>query len=528
MRILTYRTTCFRMVAASSIATTLLISSLSIQAEKKYRIRTNSLQTHQVVPDKELLVTATEVVDSPHATYPGKLSFGYLMEQAFGKEKAPEIVHHWLLSWEYDFLLRDQTIKARKDVREKIILPWMKADGFEPGYNKEWKPNLANAPFNLLAVVNRMDMGANPESIPERNDPRRASSSNQQISPGFALPNQLPKGEVPVPSQSPQSRTNVYYGPSGIDSLAGEGRFIFGLTNHSGDAVGAGFTLILEYGLPANASREKLYQWAMDWHALGTHAQFDEKYIAALIEVTEGFTRRSAIVDGKVQGIAATQLLRIRTNDAVLGTTREFREFRLTRSNKLTPALLAGTPADIFFDTKTRENRALSRWLKDQEYNVLNNTPGNTNETDPNARADGALANIALPEKIKVGNRYVTVTTGASLVKDNDKGHHWDGRSLSEEMRRNFSMQSCTGCHCGETGTSYFHVAPRRNGEASLLSEFLDISGKEMRHKSPATRQRHSYQEIADRVKTLEAYLNPQMSRKEFKAIREKRKGRAH
>ena len=58
-----------------------------------------SLQDHEIVIDKELLITAVEVVDSPLAAYPGPWSFGHLMNEAFTKEKAPEVVSKWLHDW---------------------------------------------------------------------------------------------------------------------------------------------------------------------------------------------------------------------------------------------------------------------------------------------------------------------------------------------------------------------------------------------------------------------------------------------
>ena len=290
----------------------------------------------------------------------------------------------------------------------------------------------------------------------------------------------------------------------------GKGRIVFALLDEKGETLGDGFTLILEYGLPLKSGRESLYQWARDWHSLGEHEELDDEYVEALVKVTDGFTRRKEIKDGKTtDGLSVSQLLRIRTNDGALGEEREFREYRLTSANRLVPATLAGTPADEFFVERTRANRALSRWLKRQDIQPTD-TP---DLPDPDSRTiireAGAMANIGLPDSVALAGATYTIATGSSIVTGNDKKHHWDGRSISEEMRRNLSLQSCAGCHCGETGTAYFHIAPRKEGEAAPVSDFLNLKGKTLSQSSPAGGKRHRYEEIQDRVLCLEAYLNP-------------------
>jgi hypothetical protein len=64
---------------------------------KKYS--SQSFLTHEIVSEKELLITAPEVLDSNRSEYPGSWSFGSLMEGSFGKEKAPKIVVDWLREW---------------------------------------------------------------------------------------------------------------------------------------------------------------------------------------------------------------------------------------------------------------------------------------------------------------------------------------------------------------------------------------------------------------------------------------------
>ena len=526
-----------RLSLVALITATIIVPSI---ADQKFRVRSKSLQTHEISPEKELVIVSPTVVDSDEAQYPGRLSFGYLMEQAFGKEKAPQVVSDWLQSWETDYKIAGKVVKARPAVRKLIIDPWQKKDGFEPSSENIWEPNFANAPVQLLSVVNRMDMGVNPLRVPlTENVPitpeqsaatARLIANSRDIEPGFYYPDELPSQDSPF-SGNPFPSTNVYYSTmNGLDSRGGEGRLIFALLDEKGESLGEGFTLILEYGLSLESGRESLYQWARDWHSLGKHAEMNDDYVEALVKVTDKFTRRKEIKNGKsVDGLSVSQLLRIRTNDGALGKEREFRECRLTSANRLVPATLAGTPADEFFVERTKENRALSRWLKKRD---IQTTTAINNLLDPDSRAiireEGAMTNIALPEKVGMTGSSYTIATGSSIVAGNDKTHHWDGRSVSEEIRRNLSLQSCAGCHCGETGTAYFHIAPRKKGEAAPLSEFLNINGQELVQRSPAGAKRHRYEEVQDRILCLEAYLNPDLKSKDFKKLLEKRAGRAH
>jgi hypothetical protein len=54
----------------------------------------------------------------------------------------------------------------------------------------------------------------------------------------------------------------------------------------------------------------------------------------------------------------------------------------------------------------------------------------------------------------------------------------WDGpaptgSSLPTDLRHKFSLNTCNGCHAGETGTPFTHVFPRLPGQEARLSDFL-------------------------------------------------------
>ena len=43
---------------------------------------------------------------------------------------------------------------------------------------------------------------------------------------------------------------------------------------------------------------------------------------------------------------------------------------------------------------------------------------------------------------------------------------------------RIFSLNTCSGCHCGETETDFYHIEPRREGEASVTIHPDDASSR--------------------------------------------------
>lgn len=64
----------------------------------------------------------------------------------------------------------------------------------------------------------------------------------------------------------------------------------------------------------------------------------------------------------------------------------------------------------------------------------------------------------------------------------------WDAPGIDNpEARHKFALNTCNGCHGGETQTSFLHMSPRAKGQVSALSRFLtgetvtDIKGVKRR-----------------------------------------------
>ena len=479
----------------------------------------SSFQTHPIVPEKELIITDLDVVESPLAAYPGPFSFGHLIEQLAEPGKTSEFVRNWLSSWESEQMVNKQTVPARDAIREKVIEPWMKRDGFEGSTRAEWEVNLANAPFRLLAIVNRIDSGP------------------------FV---QIGRREIKFGAGS--SAIPAYYGSDGLLPNTGEARFIYAANDSHGEPLEGGFTIIFEYRLPIAAplasdavkagskkkqlllglggafdddddtpnlteaertlpSRLQAARYAADWHTLGTFKSFDAGYLCALSSLTAPITDRT---DGR-----APNLAQLRTNEGALAPVQEAREYGYA-SNKLQMRPVAATPAIVYNSDDRRFGRALGRYVDRNQRGIMSNT-----HTVPLAVRDPAGGDM-LP--FRAGSSLMPKTPGREAA-----GFRWDATQVRyREALRRFSLNTCSGCHCGETNTTFYHVHPRRAGEESKLSKFLQL-GADLEVDSLSSRGgKVEINEMGQRIAIFEAVLNPAYDQKEIYHLVRDRTRRAH
>jgi hypothetical protein len=98
----------------------------------------------------------------------------------------------------------------------------------------------------------------------------------------------------------------------------------------------------------------------------------------------------------------------------------------------------------------------------------------------------------------------------------------------ASRVRRAFSLQTCCGCHCGDTRTQFFHIEPRGQGEAAKLSNYMQMSGEKVVVRDPGSKRQIKLQEMDERKLVFESFLNPGLSSVEVRRIREGRLERAH
>jgi hypothetical protein len=218
---------------------------------------------------------------------------------------------------------------------------------------------------------------------------------------------------------------------------AGEGRFVFSVLGPFGQALE--FTVILEYMLPASTPEEVL-GWAHDWHALSTLPFPSEQYNTALQAITDRFTARGA-APSRPNGSA---LLTLRSNEIAISNDGQWqlREFRLDSGGFLSPSTIALTPDGSF-----NFNPTLADFI-------------NANE-----------AAIVAEEHVVPDSFQGVPFLGGSIFNNIDI---WFAEGVfNNEARHKFSLNTCNGCHGGETQTSFLHVFPRFPGEESQLSGFM-------------------------------------------------------
>jgi hypothetical protein len=277
-------------------------------------------------PARELFITDVSVVDDTRYTIwggwndqdlEGAWSFGRLID-----DMVPELMHNpygrsqfvllWLKTWERDQPVNGQLIPARPLIRSLIIDPWRTASGCT-GSDGACVLDMTQAPFRLLAIVNRPDL----RRVPTSSDP----------------------------------------------GMAGQGRFVFGALGPHGERLP--FTVIFEYRLPIFDSSDIL-MWAHRWHALSSYP-FGPRYNEKLFALTRGFTRRNA-APRLVNGSA---LLQIRTNEVPLSPVEprlwEMREFALSSSTGLL------RPVTVKQEVRASLNgtSALGGWVADNASAIL-------------------------------------------------------------------------------------------------------------------------------------------------------------
>lgn len=293
----------------------------------------------RIDPARELLITHLSVVEDPvRTTGLGAWTFGRLLTDMAGPSDAAALALDWLETWERDLSVNGFFVAARPSIRQTIIEPWLRRSGGQ-------RLDLAQAPFRLLAIVNRLDL-----------------------------------------------RRNPVYGAG----HAGEGRFVFGALDTTGNPLP--FTVIFEYELPAR-SLSDVKRWAQAWHALGSKP-FGPDYNRALEAVTSAFAGPGR-APAKPNGSAINQ---VRTNEIALGSPWELREFRLAAGGaRLAPVTTKQSPDASFIGTAElarfiNANEALARagrhvvpdaWLGGADpARLIWNAPG---IRDPEARHGFAL-----------------------------------------------------------------------------------------------------------------------------------------
>lgn len=240
---------------------------------------------------------------------------------------------------------------------------------------------------------------------------------------------------------------------------AGEGRFVFGVLDRSGNP--RSFTVIFEYNLPilsVNGVNRSSTWWATEWHKLGALTLGSAAYKNQLAFITNQFAGRNAF-PSKPVGNALSQL---RTNEIALAGPWELREFQLTNSG-LAQVTVKQNP-DISFNNAGTGRNHLQAWMVQNKSRLMSNT-------------------FVLPSSLPVMTGFSTARPllGASAPV-NSVPTNWlssapvpAGATAAEwnTMRLNLSNATCSGCHT-INGLGFLHLNPRSSSTEARKSSFTD------------------------------------------------------
>ncbi len=306
--------------------------------------------------------------------------------------------------------------------------------------------DLNRSPFKLVAIVNRLDLGRG--------------------------------------NRGP-------YGTSG----AGELRFVFSVMNPTTCVRPYnGFLVIFEFGVPKNQCLQ-VKSWAQAWAGLSNPllALGSAAYNTQLQNLTQQVVMRN-MAPGKPNGSAINQ---VRTNEIMLTTPWwEMREFRLfsTAANPrhfttsavpghLSEHVTVRTPFDPFNNTST-----LTNFLTTHNTPILNGTHDVPLDYGTTLNFLGAFPQMATNTFIWNAPNLGTVPNGFNA-------------------RHKFSLNTCNGCHAGETRTDFTHVSA-----TGALSPFLSAGMTNVNNPynvtDPVSGQVRSFFEIRERAQHLDSAAN--------------------
>ncbi len=416
-----------------------------------------------------LFITSPQVVLDPTRTWDpctgagtqgGVWTFAHLMrEMANGSGKTPEdFVKDWLSLWLNTYTVNGDTVAARTQMFNQVIQPWATASGVtatlvtDPvtgvrSVTLSGPLNLNIAPYRLLAIVNRIDLGT-----------------------------------------TTGGGGGTYGSVTGSPVTAGELRFIFGVVqpNPWGGGTDATcgkklFTTIFEYGVPRTGCAA-VVNWAQQWTSLQAFPGFTAAYLAQLQTMTESVVLHgSAPAKGNQNAID-----QIRTNEIALAGQWELREFTLTNEQ---PASNIDPPANGELRTHT-----VAQTPDDALFSATGANP-TVNGFVTGPVTTGLQLPVVLPPTVpsRCDSSYTAPYTFSGVAF---RGGHalvappnfWLANAAPATpngicARHTFSLNTCQGCHHNDSGTNglggstnFTHVTPTTTIPVTL-SKFLTGGG---------------------------------------------------
>lgn len=247
------------------------------------------------------------------------------------------------------------------------------------------------------------------------------------------------------------------FGYTGSSNSGGEGRFVFCFMDSNSGCTSSNngpgtMTIILEYAIPIR-SCAPLKEYAQKWYNLKNLQVGSATYNSTLESITKVFTDAGAGTPlGKPNGSALNHLRsnefimapwNIRDFEILLGTTK----LTLVHPEKEPMREANSAPGGLPLATK------VTALVNFANLNVNNIT------TDRPYSIDGVIKGV--DAQIPSPSYFWNPTTVTGTRINNDLARH------------KLSLNTCSGCHAGETKTAFTHVSPTDFGVPAKLSSFL-------------------------------------------------------
>jgi hypothetical protein len=404
------------------------------------------LETARALGDqyRDLIVIDPEIVGGPFATSDADdapFSFRAHMQWLAGGTSEPlEFTRSWLLAWESTSEVGPvfAPVAPRPQLRRVLVDPWLVASGMQPtaasataGYGDGTGDGADDAAY-----------GAAPEpdpyaAAPDESAPTEPAYGNSDE--GWRLPSWQ---HAPFRLIAIVNRVDLASAP--CDGYAGEVRYVYAGIDPETSAP-LDLTLILEVPYPTTRPAA---EWARAWREL------------AALPPGEAYTARLVALTREIQAQADPLRARLRTNEIAFADPArrdwEMREFNLQiRSGTL---VLAQVPLEFTPRADVDPAELASHVLEHAE--------------------DIEGAGVSLPESLRAGAAQIDAPDFS-----------WSVLGVSERLRRAFSVQTCNGCHGGDTASLPFrHIGQGASLRSpARLSRFLydpDADTDELRRRS--------------------------------------------
>ena len=244
-------------------------------------------------------------------------------------------------------------------------------------------------------------------------------------------------------------------------SNAGEGRLVFCFVdsnnncNHGSNGLGT-MTFIFEYGIPITNCLS-LNKYASNWWNL-RNEPFGATFNTKLESLTNIFTKANANPNKPNK----SALNHLRTNEFIMipWVIRDFeidgptRKLKLIHPSKEPMDNANGFTPPVTLPVDPVKQVALVTFVNGLPF---------TSTSNPAYTIPNNLAGMHAPMAVGQGVRY-----------------HWRGtaqNAMTPLNRREFSLNTCSGCHKGETFNSFTHVRPRNLNAKAAISGFMSGLG---------------------------------------------------